>query len=132
MPLTKQAVSAIITNVYDEVLLVKRKDSEDFMPSAWELPGGGVEDGESIGAALRREVLEETGLTIRIYYLVGHCTYGDTLQHNFDVPLTAGRPPITLTEHSEYAWVGIDTLGEYLPPGDMILGVLLKWGGPST
>jgi ADP-ribose pyrophosphatase YjhB (NUDIX family) len=45
------------------VLLGRRRDE----PSAglWDLPGGFLEEGEDALAALRREVLEETGLTIR-------------------------------------------------------------------
>ncbi|MDA4125294.1 MAG: NUDIX hydrolase [Thaumarchaeota archaeon] len=48
----------------DRVLLVKRK----FQPNKglWALPGGLVEVGESVQAAVLREVEEETGLTVRL------------------------------------------------------------------
>ncbi|MBQ8992321.1 NUDIX domain-containing protein, partial [Candidatus Saccharibacteria bacterium] len=39
------------------VLLVK-EDGKD-----WDLPGGGVEHGETINEALQRELFEETGIT---------------------------------------------------------------------
>ncbi|MGD0283987.1 MAG: NUDIX hydrolase [Candidatus Saccharimonadales bacterium] len=39
-------------------LLVRNKVSEDF----WCLPGGGIEPGEEIIPALRRELIEETGI----------------------------------------------------------------------
>ncbi|HEY66520.1 MAG TPA: NUDIX domain-containing protein [Caldilineae bacterium] len=44
-----------------QVLLVKRTD-----PRVWELPGGGIEEGETPSEAIIREVVEETGLQVRI------------------------------------------------------------------
>jgi len=41
----------------DQVLLTQREDFE-----VWCLPGGGVDDGESVAQAAVREVYEETGL----------------------------------------------------------------------
>jgi ADP-ribose pyrophosphatase YjhB (NUDIX family) len=44
------------------VLLVRR--GQEPMKGEWSIPGGGVELGESLDAALRREVLEETGVEV--------------------------------------------------------------------
>jgi len=50
--------------VHDGDLLVVRNGSEDEThPGTWEIVGGWVEDGESLEDAVRREVMEETGLT---------------------------------------------------------------------
>jgi len=49
-----------------EILLMRRSDN-----GLWGLPGGYVEVGESVAAATRREVEEETGFQIEVGRLVG-------------------------------------------------------------
>ena len=46
------------------VLLIKR--GRPPLMGAWSLPGGAVEVGETLIAALQREVLEETGLVVSV------------------------------------------------------------------
>lgn len=53
------AVGALVTDADDRVLFVHEDDT-------WKLPGGGVEAGESREAAVKREVLEETGVEIAV------------------------------------------------------------------
>ena len=50
----------------DRILLTQREDFE-----VWCLPGGQVENGESIAQAAIREIREETGLDIRLTRLIG-------------------------------------------------------------
>ncbi|MBV9691101.1 MAG: NUDIX domain-containing protein [Ktedonobacteraceae bacterium] len=49
-----------------QVLLAHRRDID-----WWNLPGGGMEVGETVDEALRREVREETGLEVELEQLVG-------------------------------------------------------------
>lgn len=59
------AVSALIFED-EQVLLAHRRDID-----WWNLPGGGMEAGETVDEALRREVHEETGLVVEIERLIG-------------------------------------------------------------
>ena len=63
------AVSAVIVRD-GEFLAVRR--ARPPMQGLFTLPGGGVEAGESIAEAVRREVREETGLTIEAGALAGY------------------------------------------------------------
>ncbi len=54
--------SAVIFDAAREkVLLIRRRDNEK-----WGLPGGQMQAGESVAEACSREVLEETGLQVRV------------------------------------------------------------------
>ena len=63
------AVSAAIFR-QDTVLLIRR--AQPPAQGLWTLPGGRVELGETLVEAVQREVLEETGLTIRVGRLAGY------------------------------------------------------------
>ena len=57
--------SASVLNNQGRILLVRRTDNE-----LWAVPGGYMEAGESLTEACTREVLEETGLCIRVQHLI--------------------------------------------------------------
>jgi 8-oxo-dGTP pyrophosphatase MutT (NUDIX family) len=58
----------------EKVLLTRRTDN-----GRWCLPGGGMESGESAAQACEREVLEETGLKVRVTRLIGVYSNPDQL-----------------------------------------------------
>ena len=59
------AVNALIFD--GRRVLLAYRDNIDW----WNLPGGGMEPGETVDEAVRREVREETGLEVEVEHLVG-------------------------------------------------------------
>jgi len=59
----RQSVGIVVENDKNEILLIK---SYRYVTNSmsWEIPAGGVEDGETPQEAAKREVLEETGYTV--------------------------------------------------------------------
>ncbi len=66
--------SATIFDEHGRILLTRRTDN-----GQWCLPGGRMESGESAAEACEREVLEETGLSVRVKRLVGVYSHPDQL-----------------------------------------------------
>ena len=79
----------VIFDAEDRVLLCHRRDFD-----AWNLPGGGVEDGESPWDAVVREVREEVCLEVRVTRLTGLYWKPETddLVFNFECRIVSGAP----------------------------------------
>lgn len=63
------AVAAVISDSDGHILLVRR--GENPGKGLWGLPGGYVESDETLGIAIEREIMEETGLEVNIFALIG-------------------------------------------------------------
>jgi 8-oxo-dGTP pyrophosphatase MutT (NUDIX family) len=66
--------AAIFDATRQKLLLTRRADN-----GQWCLPGGHMEPGESAAEACAREVLEETGLRVRVAHLIGVYSSPDVL-----------------------------------------------------
>lgn len=95
------------------ILMLMRKDDNDFMPGMWGLPGGHVDEGESIYDAALRECEEETSvMPLHLSKLLNY-QYKDgantTIFIGFegvsfeDVPIR-----LTIREHQKYEWRTLD------------------------
>ena len=92
-------------------ILVVRRSRDDFLGGNFELPGGGIEDGETFAQAVAREVREETGLTVdEVLGMFPGFDYSTpnkpkVRQYNFLVRVRAGDVRLS-SEHDEYRWIG--------------------------
>ena len=68
------ASALIFDEPRERILMTQREDN-----GRWCLPGGGMDPGESAAETCVREVLEETGLEVRVTKLVGIYTTPDLL-----------------------------------------------------
>ena len=83
MKIQQGCTSAIILNEKDEILFTKRSDSDDFLPGVWELPGGGIEYGETPQDSIKREIKEECGLEIEVQSSFPHVKWELALRQNY-------------------------------------------------
>lgn len=114
---------AFIINDEDKILIVKR-DKEIIFVNKWDVPGGKLDNDESLFVAISREIEEEVGLQLETVV----CTLssskfkgklGDDLIIYRNIYLCKARGEVKLSaEHSEYKWVDPTDLKNYEFPND--------------
>ena len=109
--------SATIFNPSREKILLTRRTDNDL----WCLPGGGLDPGESVTEACKREVWEETGLHVKVGKLTGVYSsphqvleYADgnryhTIALNFDAEVIGGEMTIS-DETKEIGYFSIEEI----------------------
>jgi len=136
----KDSVKAIVKCPEGKILILRRQN-DDNGGGDWDIPGGCIEKGESGEAALKREVYEETDITIDNIKKVKSITlkiaeigvnsvmniYSATTE-SLGVTLkpatwkgSDGKP-----EHTEYRWVSTKVELETLPMLDSLKQVILN------
>lgn len=102
-----------------QCLVVQRAKGEFAGAGDWECPGGKLHFGEALEAGLQREVMEETGLSIRIDRLLCASTFFphaslQCVQLNY--LCQTDTDAITLSrEHQAFRWVAKEDLPALLP-----------------
>lgn len=118
---TIKVTCGIIFNDEDKVFLCRR-NPEKSMGGYWEFPGGKVEEGESYEECLKRELLEELDMDVRVkdHFITVKHDYG-----TFEIELIAfichfQTSSFALMDHDRYEWVKVSNLlDKELAPADV-------------
>lgn len=135
---TKLVILGLIENKKHEFLLCQRYDPD--VPAAnmkWDLPGGTNEFGERLEDTVKREVLEETGLKIKVVQLLPKST-SRTWRHKrfvlhavvlcYYCSLVSGRRHLGDHKIHDLAWVSRSALAKYdfLPTTQVFVDMMSK------
>jgi 8-oxo-dGTP diphosphatase len=109
-----KVVAAVINDKEGRVLIAQRGSGMKFQ-GKWEFPGGKVEEGESLEAALQREIKEELGLDIELGEdLLSWMHIYDFAEIDFIAfnAIVKGGD-LKLLEHQDARWVELKKIADY-------------------
>ena len=102
----------------EKVFLPRRALTKKFLPGVFELPGGHIDFGEDIVVGLKREIMEEFGMSVTVGDAFAAFTYTNEIKgsHSVEVIYFAqfvnpiSEITINPEDHSEFVWVGADEI----------------------
>src|ERR1700744_2039705 len=116
----------------DGRILISQRMPDDTLGGYWEFPGGKVDPGEELRAALHRELMEELGIETEIGAEIERIVHAypdrDVRLYFFEARIVRGEPQ--KLEVADFRWVTLDELMNYqFPEADVPLLELLRAGG---
>ena len=106
MPI-KQGVNIVVADSHGKILVSKRSLAEKYCPNFWDLPGGKVENSETLLEAAKRETKEESGLDVSLeqkHFYIYHCQHVELDIYGFRANFINGKVELS-DEHTEFKWV---------------------------
>ena len=108
-----EQAAALILQHEESVLILQRGPTAPWYPNAWNLPGGGVDEGETHEEAALRECREETGIELSSACYICKNEHPDYHVLFFEA-LCDKRPEVHLNfENTNYTWITKSQLGAY-------------------
>ena len=116
-------VLGVVARPDQTFLITKRVMKKAWAPGCWEVPGGGVRAGESAEDAVKREILEETGVDVsnadggyvfsykRVNPEEKNNYFVDIFRYTMDIPDSAVHTQER--EVMEYAFATLEQIQEY-------------------
>ncbi|MGG7579500.1 NUDIX hydrolase [Rhizobium sp. Nf11,1] len=121
------------------LLLARRNSERRIYPGRWSLPGGHIEDGEDAETAMRRELMEEIGITPERWRLAAKFVSqvppeSSATFHVYHVDQWQGLPQLVGDEHTELGWftaAEIEQETELAPSqlGDILSSLAIRGSG---
>jgi 8-oxo-dGTP diphosphatase len=127
----KNITVAVLYN--NKLLLLKRGESAPWMPGKYCLPGGGIDNNESIIDAAIRELYEETKVSVDARFLTPiNVYYNPSYSKKAFVYQPQNEPNIVLNyEHNDYVWNSVSeacSRNDTVPSVNKVVKTLIYWG----
>lgn len=113
----------VVYNKNNEILIIKRSMGDSWKAGEWELPGGKLDIEDDVNKAIEREVLEETGLYIRVISELGYIDLTELKTGKYQgLPYVEivreckviGNDKVFLSEeHDDHCWCSEDKIFDY-------------------
>ena len=118
------------TNRHREVLLILRKN-EPFADQ-WALPGGFLDEDETLEQAAARELMEETGVSCKnlqqlgVWSTVNRDPRTRVISVSFLAEISADQNPVAADDAKDARWFRIDTVPDLAFDHDQMLQVAMN------